>query len=76
MIYLTKEYITKEFETKEDALNYIKDDLERHNLSYNLIFQQIEDDIEVYIYQYKTLYMEAYILHKEFDLRERNYIYE
>lgn len=77
MIYLTKGYKINEFENKDQALEFIKKDLEQHNLNYKLIYQETNEDMEVLIYQYYTLYMETYIIHKEINLRDkRSYLYE
>ena len=75
-MYLTKGYVTKKFETKEEIFNYIKQDLEQHKLSYKLVFKVVEKDIEIYVYQYHTLYMEMYIIHKDFDLNNRSINYD
>lgn len=76
MIYLTKGYTIKDFETKEEALEYIKQDLEQHKLNYKLVFSTKEKDIEILVYQYHTLYTEIYMLHTKFDLRDRGEQYE
>ena len=77
MIYLTKGYIIKEFENRNKALEFIKQDLEQHKLNYRLIYKDINEDMEVLIYQYHTLYMETYIIHKELNLKDkRSYLYE
>ena len=77
MIYLTKGYIIKEFEDRNQALDFIKQDLEQHKLNYKLIYKDINEDMEVLIYQYHTLYMETYIIHKELNLKDkRSYLYE
>ena len=77
MIYLTKGYTIKEFENKKQALEFIKKDLEQHNLNYKLIYKEINEDMEILIYQYHTLYLETYILHQEINLRnKRSYLYE
>lgn len=77
MIYLTKGYIIKEFENRNRALEFIKQDLEQHKLNYKLIYKDTNEDMEVLIYQYHTLYMETYIIHKELNLKDkRSYLYE
>ena len=77
MIYLTKGYIIKEFEDKNQALDFIKQDLDQHKLNYKLIYKDVNEDMEVLIYQYHTLYMETYIIHKELNLKDkRSYLYE
>ena len=59
----------KQFETQEQAERYIKDSMEQAGLSYKLVFVAVQNDVEVRIYQYWTLYKEVYIIHKEIDLR-------
>ena len=77
MIYLTKGYIIKKFENRNKALEFIKQDLEQHKLNYMLIYKDVNEDMEVLIYQYYTLYMETYIIHKELNLKDkRSYLYE
>ena len=77
MIYLTKGYIIKEFEDRNQALDFIKQDLDQHKLNYKLIYKDINEDMEVLIYQYHTLYMETYIIHTELNLKDkRSYLYE
>ena len=77
MIYLTKDYVMKEFENREKALEHIKKDLDQHNLSYKLVYRDVQKDVEILIFQYWTLYMEFYIINKEIDLREtRSKFYE
>ncbi|NCA67729.1 MAG: hypothetical protein EOM87_06675 [Clostridia bacterium] len=71
MYYVTKNYITEEFASEEDAYNYIIADLESHHLSYKKVYEQTDNDIQVIVFQYHTLYMEAYIIHKTMDLRTR-----
>ncbi|MBE5758207.1 MAG: hypothetical protein E7345_04745 [Clostridiales bacterium] len=75
-MYLTKGYVTKKFETKEEIFNYIKQDLDQHKLSYKLVFKIIKKDIEIYVYQYHTLYMEMYMIHNDFDLSNRSINYD
>ena len=50
MVYLTKDYVMKEFETKEKALEYIKQDLDQHNLSYKLVYRDVQEDVEILIF--------------------------
>lgn len=70
MIYVTHDYTTKQFETDEQALSYVKAEMDKEELSYLPVYDQTDDyDVRVIIYQYYTLYMETFILHKEFNLR-------
>jgi|GEM_PF-1783554 len=71
MIYVTQGYSLKEFETKEQAFDYIISDVSRHNLSYKQIYNKTDRDVQIIVFQYYTLYMEAYIIHKTMDLRTR-----
>ena len=42
MIYLTKSYIIKEFEDRNQALDFIKQDLDHHKLNYKLIYKDVK----------------------------------
>ena len=66
MIYVTHGYTTKQFETDEQALSYVKAEMDREELSYLPVY---EYGVRVIVYQYYTLYMETFILHKQFNLR-------
>lgn len=68
MIYVTQGYKLKEFENKEKALEYIKQDLDKHKLNYKLIYKSSDEDLEVLIFQYNTLYMEVYVIRNEINL--------
>lgn len=72
MYYVTHGYLMKEFETEEQAKEYILSDMNKQGLSYQEIFSQTKNDIQVIIYQYYTLYMEVYTIHKKMDLRNRS----
>ena len=69
MIYVTNGYITNQFETEEQALNHIKAEMDEEELSYKADFDHTEGNVRVIVFQYYTLYMEAFIIHKEFDIR-------
>ena len=69
MIYVTNGYITNQFETEEQALNHIKAEMDEEELSYKVVFDHTEGNVRVIVFQYYTLYMEAFIIHKEFDIR-------
>ena len=69
MIYVTNGYITNQFETEEQALNHIKAEMDEEALSYKAVFDHTEGNVRVIVFQYYTLYMEAFIIHKEFDIR-------
>ena len=69
MIYVTNGYITNQFETEEQALIHIKAEMDEEELSYKAVFDHTEGNVRVIVFQYYTLYMEAFIIHKEFDIR-------
>lgn len=71
MIYVTHDYKTKEFESEQDARRYIIDDMNRQNLSYREVYNHSDEAVQVIVFQYYTLYMETYIVHRQFDLRDR-----
>ncbi len=70
MIYVTNNYKLNEFETEEKAFAFINTDVLKHNLNVEKVFDHTENDVQVLIYQYHTLYLETYIIHKEIDLRK------
>lgn len=69
MLYVTHDYVTKDFESEQDAYRYITEDMKRQNLSYQEIYNHSDENMQVIVYQYYTLYMETYIVHRQFDLR-------
>ena len=69
MIYITHNYVTKEFETNDPAMDYITTEMNKQNLSYTLVFDHTQGDVRVIVFQYYTLYMETFIVHKQFDIR-------
>ena len=69
MIYITHNYVTKEFETNDPATDYITTEMNKQNLSYTLVFDHTGGDVRVIVFQYYTLYMETFIIHKQFDIR-------
>ena len=68
-IKLLCNYVTKEFETNDPATDYITTEMNKQNLSYTLVFDHTEGDVRVIVFQYYTLYMETFIIHKQFDIR-------
>lgn len=70
MIHVTHNYTTKKFDTEEKAMEYIKTEMDKEGLSYQSVYDHTENDIRVIVFQYYTLYMEAFIVHKEFDIRK------
>lgn len=69
-MYLINGYNIKEFETKDQALDHIKKDVEQYNLNVQLVYHKVEKNLEIYIYQYHTLYMETYVLLNELNIRK------
>ena len=70
MIYVTHWYTTKKFDTDEQALSYIKAEMDKMKPSYLPVYDHTDKyGVRVIVYQYYTLYMEAFVLHKELDLR-------
>ena len=76
MIYVTHDYKTKEFESEQDAYRYITEDMNRQNLSYREVYNHSDEEVQVIVFQYYTLYMETYIVHRQFDLRDRRLNHE
>ncbi len=71
MIYVTHDYKTKEFEDENAARLYIEAEMKKQNLAYQKVFDKNDDGVQIIVFQYYTLYMEAFIIHKQFDLRDR-----
>lgn len=70
MTYVTHSYTTKQFETDEQALFYIKAEMDNQGLSYLPVYNHTDEyGVRVIVFQYYTLYMEAFVLHQEFDIR-------
>ena len=44
-------------------------EMDEEELSYKAVFDHTEGNVRVIVFQYYTLYMEAFIIHKEFDIR-------
>ncbi len=70
MIYVTNNYTMYEFNTEKEVFDFINTDVLKHNLNVEKVFDHTENDVQVLIYQYHTLYLETYIIHKEIDLRK------
>lgn len=70
MIYVTNGYTMYEFTTEKQAFDFIHTDVLKHNLSVEQIYNHTENDVQVLIYQYHTLYLETYIIHHKIDLRK------
>ena len=69
MISVTHDYTTKEFDNEEQALAYIRDEMDRQKLSYTPVVDFHDGDVRVLVFQYYTLYMEVFIIHRQFDIR-------
>ena len=70
MIYVTHGYTTKQFETNEQALSYVTAEMDKEELSYLPVYDHTDKyGVRVIVYQYYTLYMETFVLHKQFNLR-------
>ncbi len=70
MIYVTNHYIRHEFETEKEAFDFINNDVLKHNLNVEQVYNHTENDMQIIIYQYHTLYLEPYIIHRKLDLRK------
>lgn len=70
MYYVTHGYTMKEFETEKQVKEYILLDMNKQGLSYQEVFNETKNDIQIIVYQYYTLYMEVYTIHKKMDLRD------
>lgn len=70
MIYVTNGYNLHEFDTEEKAFAFINTDVLKHNLNVEKVYDHTENDVQVLIYQYHTLYLETYIIHNKIDLRK------
>ena len=70
MIYVTIGYNLHEFDTEEKAFAFINNDILRHFLNVEQIYNHTENGVQVIIYQYSTLYLETYIIHHKIDLRK------
>lgn len=71
MIYVTNGYTMYEFSTEKQAFDFINTDAQKHNLSVEQVYNHTENDMQVLIYQYHTLYLETYIIHHKIDLRKQ-----
>lgn len=69
MTYVTHGYLTKQFDTYAQALESIKSEMDEQKLSYQCVFDHTESHVRVLVFQYYTLYMKAFIIHEEFDIR-------
>ena len=52
MIYVTHDYTTKEFDNEEQALAYIRDEMDRQKLSYTPVVVFHVGDVRVLVFQY------------------------
>lgn len=70
MKYVTNGYTTKKFATMEEALEYIKQDLDHYDLKYKKVFDVTNHKLRILVYEYYTLYKEVYIIHDDMELAE------
>lgn len=69
MIHVTYGYTVESFETMDDAQKYIDATLNRHDLAYQKVLDMADGILRVMVYQYCTLYMEAFLIHENMDVR-------
>lgn len=65
---LTNGYETQECQTMGEAFQKIENCLKKNNLSYEKIFDRCDGKMQVIVYQYSTLYMETFIIHRDYNL--------
>lgn len=61
---LTHGYETEECYTPTEPFEKIEQYLKSHNLPYNQVFNKCDGKMQVIVYQYSTLYMETFIIHR------------
>jgi len=66
---LTHGYETEECYTPNEPFEKIEAYLKSHNLPYNQVFNKCDGKMQVIVYQYSTLYMETFIIHRTRDLQ-------
>ena len=52
----------------EEIFQKIENCLKKNNLSYEKIFDRCDGKMQVIVYQYSTLYMETFIIHRDYIL--------
>lgn len=66
---LTRGYETEKCYTPNEPFEKIEVYLKSHNLSYTQVFNKSDGKMQVIVYQYSTLYMETFIIHRTIDLQ-------
>ena len=66
---LTHGFKTEKCYTPNEPFEKIERDLKSINLSYKQVFNKCDGKMQVIVYQYPTLYMETFIIHRTRDLQ-------
>jgi hypothetical protein len=66
---LTRGYETEECYTPNEPFEKIEAYLNSYNLPYEQVFNKCDGKMQVIVYQYSTLYMETFIIHRTRDLQ-------
>ena len=66
---LTHGYETQECYTPEEPFQKIHEYLKSFKLPYTEVFNMCNGNLQVIVYQYSTLYMETFIIHRTRDLQ-------
>ena len=66
---LTHGYKTEKCYTPNEPFEKIERYLKSINLSYKQVFNKCDGKMQVIVYQYSTLYMETFIIHRTRDLQ-------
>ena len=66
---LTHGFKTEKCFTPKEPFEKIESYLKSHSLGYKCVFNQCNGIMQVLVYQYDTLYMETFIIHRTRDLQ-------
>lgn len=66
---LTHGYETEECQSLEEAFEKIENYLKSYDLPHKQVFNKCDGKMQVIVYQYSTLYMETFIIHRTRDLQ-------
>lgn len=66
---LTHGFKTEKCYTPKEPFEKIERYLKSINLSYKEVFNKCDGKMQVIVYQYSTLYMETFIIHRTRDLQ-------
>lgn len=66
---LTRGYETEECQSMEEVFEKIENYLKSYKLPYKQVFNKCDGKMQVIVYQYSTLYMETFIIHRTRDLQ-------